>query len=88
MMLTTMEELRCQNEVLHESFYDLQQQQHAKSHVVEEEEPIDPQPLAIEIWDVVAPKNFKPPSFVLFDGKIDPREHIITININDHPWDR
>lgn len=79
MMLTTTEELCCQNEVLHESFY-LQQQQHAKSYVVEEEEPIDPQPLAIEIWDVVVPKNFKPPSFVLFDGKIDPREHIITIN--------
>lgn len=41
---------------------------------------MDSQPLSKSIWDDRALENFKPPSLVSFNGKIDPREHIISID--------
>lgn len=42
---------------------------------------MDPQPLAVEIWDTQVPGNFKPHSMDMFDNKSDSQEHIININI-------
>lgn len=67
------------NETLQESSCDLQQQQQ-KRQSWSTKKSLYPQPYTVEIWDGPVPDNFKPPSLVLFDGKSDSHEQIITIN--------
>lgn len=76
-MLTYMEELCRRNEILQDS--DLQQRG-PQPAVDEQKDLVNPQPLALKIWDVQIPDNFKLSSMAMFDSKSDPHEHIIALN--------
>lgn len=48
--------------------------------MIEQEEPMEHNPLIVETWDALVRNNFKPLSLVSFNGKSDPRGHIIVTN--------
>ncbi|MCI33008.1 hypothetical protein A2U01_0054223, partial [Trifolium medium] len=47
----------------------------------EEEDVLESQPLAEELWDTPVPENFKIPSLPSFDGKTDPLEHLMEVGM-------
>lgn len=67
-----------QNEVLQDSVQVLKTQTVQDRDI--KEETLDYKPLSEAIWDDQLPENFKPSSLMSFNGKTDPREHIIAIN--------
>lgn len=43
-------------------------------------EVLDPKPLSDEIWEVLVPGRFKPPSLTKFNEHNEPYEHVTSIN--------
>lgn len=78
-LITIVENMRQQNEFLQESVHTLHKSQNTNEDE-EEEKLLDPQPLSEVIWSDQVLENFKPPPLSSFDGKSDPRVHIISIN--------
>lgn len=79
MFLVAMEKLYQWDEALQESIHDLQEDMNTKSDVDEKEKAINHQPLAVEIWEALVPRNFKQPMLGSFHGG-SPQEHIVTKN--------
>jgi hypothetical protein len=69
------EELRKSNQELKDRMAGIEQE----TQYVEEEDILESQPLAEELWKNPIPENLKIPNLPSFDGKTDPLEHLMAV---------